>query len=740
MLPLLLALGCPHQAETPALPAEPWFPLGRSELAPWSLPERDSWRDAMVAQDAFAMDAALDRQGRVWVATLEPDPDGAQLRVRVHDRSAWTLLPGVRLPRIRNGVVSLTTDSADRPVVAWVVAPDSDEPSALRNGWSRWTGEGWIGGGLPEIPDESEGAVGVVVVNDGVRVYRWLPDWRRGEHRVADVDVAVGKWAAHAVPHGRLWTTPSVGGRHEWAVLTPDSDAVLWSGPDVLDPPAPELLQVHSEYDDEGEPLPTPVPRGPALLADDAGRWRWLAARGDGTNAAVAASGDRTWLLEGYPHLVGTHYGNEVNRLAIWQEAGVGWKPLTAAHLPTGLLYFEDIRLLPTPAPTLVMEQTGGRVDVLRWTGRDWWGLDGEPSQSGELSAPERAASDPEFMGNLLQWSERDDDGDRLVSSRWTGTSWASNTTLRLPGGPWLSVVDAGSYHFFVRIEGTWDRLWGLMGQTPPRQMLRWHGASSAKLPPIEVQNPVPGRCGDREQPSCEAKAFVQLPDGTLLAAVHPGQPSSDRLSLDDEEAPPRAWELHRYLSGAWTLDGTLPGAWWRPVALGGGEPASLLVGDVVYMREAGVWREIESPGAVVMPRAVGLGGQRLLLSWITDPEFAGNPELGGRLMAAEFDGTRWLPRVVGLPERVAGDRVLAVGPDGTPWLAWTDAGEVLLRRWNGAAWEGVDGSGSGGGVSNSASSSDQPAIGFLDGKVCVAWIEASDQAPGVNVRCHAIP
>ena len=140
------------------------------------------------------------------------------------------------------------------------------------------------------------------------------------------------------------------------------------------------------------------------------------------------------------------------------------------------------------------------------------------------------------------------------------------------------------------------------------------------------------------------------------------------------------------------------------------------------------------------MPRAVGLGGQRLLLSWITDPEFAGNPELGGRLMAAEFDGTRWLPRVVGLPERVAGDRVLAVGPDGTPWLAWTDAGEVLLRRWNGAAWEGVDGSGSGGGVSNSASSSDQPAIGFLDGKVCVAWIEASDQAPGVNVRCHAIP
>ena len=728
VLPLLLALGCPHHSETPARPAEPWFPLGRSELAPWSQRERESWRDAMLVQASFAMDAALDRQGRVWVATLEPDPDGARLRVRGRDGGAWTLLPDVPLPRIRGGVVSLTTDATDRPVLAWLVCQaEADERCTPMDGWSRWMGEAWTGGSLPEIPDGSDGPVGVVVVNDGVRVYRWLQDSLRG-HRVAEIDVSVGRWIEHAVPSGRLRTTPSVGGRREWAVFTWESDAVAWSGPDPLDPPAPELRQVKREYDDDRKPLPTPVPRGPALLVGDSGRWTWLAARGPNWNAAAAASGDGAWLLEGYPHLVGTHYENEVNRLAVWRRDGSAWTPLTAPALPTELLYFEDIRLLPTAAPTLVLQGKRGRVDVLHWNGSDWWGFDGEPSQGGDLSDPERTAAHPEFVGDQLLWRERGDDGDRLRSSRWSGAGWSAPATLSLPGGPWLSQLDAGFCHSFLRIAGTWDRLWGLMGDRPPRQQLCWDGASTEELPDVTVQDVVSGGCGDGDQPPCEPKAVVRLPDASLLALVHPEQPMSDRFRDDDFGDPSRAWELHRYANGAWTLDGTVPGRWFDSPTLGSGEPASLTIRDQLYLREAGMWRDIGSPGTLAMPRALGFGGQRLLLTWIIDPESAGNPEYGGRLMAAEFDGATWLPRTIGLPERVAGDRVLAAGPDGAPWLAWTEAGEVLLRRWNGAAWEDVDGSGSGGGVSNSTSGSEQPAIGFLDGKVCVAWVEASDQ------------
>lgn len=391
VLLLLLALGCLHHVETPALPAEKWFPLGRSELAPWSQRQRDSWRDAMLAQDTFAMDTALDRQGRVWVATLEPDVDGARLRIRVRDGDAWTVLPDVRLPSIRDGVVSLTTDAADRPVVAWLLChAESNERCALTDGWSRWTGEGWTGARLPEIPEESDGPVGVVVVDDRVLVYRWLSDWLHGGNRVAEIDVSVGRWIEHPVPHGWLRTTPSVGGRREWAVLTTESDTIIWAGPDPVEAPSPEVREVESEYDDQGAPLPTPVPRGPALLVDQAGKWGWIAARGPGWNAAAAAWGDGSWLLDGYPHLVGTHYENEVNRLAVWRRDASAWTPLTATPLPTDLLYFEDIRLLPTSAPTLVLKGKRGQVDVVHWNGRDWWGLDGEPSRGSRRSGQGR--------------------------------------------------------------------------------------------------------------------------------------------------------------------------------------------------------------------------------------------------------------------------------------------------------------------------------------------------------------
>ena len=89
MLSLLLALGCLHQPVLPVAPPEPWFPLGNSELAPWSQRERDSWRDALLVPGAFAMDAALDRLGRIWVATVEPSDDGARIRVQVRRGEGW---------------------------------------------------------------------------------------------------------------------------------------------------------------------------------------------------------------------------------------------------------------------------------------------------------------------------------------------------------------------------------------------------------------------------------------------------------------------------------------------------------------------------------------------------------------------------------------------------------------------------------------------------------------------------
>lgn len=734
MFGLLLTLSGFGYAASPAPREEAWFPLGRSELAPRSQAHRDSWRDAAVAWDATAMDAALDRRGRVWVATIEAGGDDVEpaeteggagvshrLMVRVWNGAAWESLPELPLPGTWGHTLSLTTDRSDHPAVAWGV--DVEQPSTRAiGGWSRWTGATWAGGPLPEL-SERTGSVGIVLVDDQVRVFRWLGHEDEAGARIAVLDAPGGSWVEHPVPYGRLFETPSVAGRRVWAAL--GLDGLAWSGPEAVVGRAP------------------PRREHPALL--DTGRgWTWLVAPHDRWPANAARSGSRTWLLRGHAHLVGVHYGDEVNRLRLRRRLLAGWIPSTRGTLQTPLTFFDDIRLLPTPTPTLVFMSELGRVDVLRWSGADSWGLAGTPAPTGELSSPDRAAGGPVFKGDQLLWRERGEDGDRLRASRWTGAAWTRPTTALLPGGPWLAGLDTGFYRHFVRVSGTWDRLWGFSEGPPPRQRIRWDGLSAKELPPLTVQHPVVGGCGVGDARACNEATDVELPDGSLLVALNPAEPLDDFGPFED--VPPRDWEIHRFTEGRWTLDGTVPGSFWGTAWLQGGDPASLVLRESredtrVYVRGREGWQEVASPGPVPEPVGVGLGGTRVLMTWIAEPDGPWGPEEGGRPAAAEYDGTRWVPRMDGLPAHVSGARVLVSGPDGnTPWLAWTDAGNVFLRRWTGATWEELDGSGSGGGVSNTSSEATQPAIGFLDGNVCVAWTEAADQEPVVNVRCHVLP
>jgi hypothetical protein len=71
----------------------------------------------------------------------------------------------------------------------------------------------------------------------------------------------------------------------------------------------------------------------------------------------------------------------------------------------------------------------------------------------------------------------------------------------------------------------------------------------------------------------------------------------------------------------------------------------------------------------------------------------------------------------------------LAVAPDGTPYVVWsnnTSAGdpEIFVRRWNGSNWEEVGvGSATGGGISNDTGSSYGPSIAIASsGTPYIAW------------------
>ena len=72
-------------------------------------------------------------------------------------------------------------------------------------------------------------------------------------------------------------------------------------------------------------------------------------------------------------------------------------------------------------------------------------------------------------------------------------------------------------------------------------------------------------------------------------------------------------------------------------------------------------------------------------------------------------------------------DPSMAIAPDGTPYLAWTDVSsgswQIYVRRWNGSKWEALDGSATGGGISNSSGSATQPSLVIdPDSTPYVAW------------------
>lgn len=83
----------------------------------------------------------------------------------------------------------------------------------------------------------------------------------------------------------------------------------------------------------------------------------------------------------------------------------------------------------------------------------------------------------------------------------------------------------------------------------------------------------------------------------------------------------------------------------------------------------------------------------------------------------------------------------LAIGPDGTPYIAWQDGSvgnfEIYLRQWNGSGWEEVSSnSASGGGITNNSGDSMYPsaAIGS-DGSLYLAWQDDSSGNYEIYVR-----
>jgi hypothetical protein len=83
----------------------------------------------------------------------------------------------------------------------------------------------------------------------------------------------------------------------------------------------------------------------------------------------------------------------------------------------------------------------------------------------------------------------------------------------------------------------------------------------------------------------------------------------------------------------------------------------------------------------------------------------------------------------------------LAIAPNGAPMVVWhdfdyNDAWEIYARRWDGAGWVEMDGSATGGGISQNATTSVEPALAISpDGTPVVAWWDFTDSDYEVYLR-----
>lgn len=84
----------------------------------------------------------------------------------------------------------------------------------------------------------------------------------------------------------------------------------------------------------------------------------------------------------------------------------------------------------------------------------------------------------------------------------------------------------------------------------------------------------------------------------------------------------------------------------------------------------------------------------------------------------------------------------MAVAPDGKPYVAWHEATgggsnrEIYVKRWSGTAWEGVGGSATGGGVSQNSGFSYDPSMDIASGgAVYVAWWDQTSGNSEIYVR-----
>lgn len=390
-----------------------------------------------------------------------------------------------------------------------------------------------------------------------------------------------------------------------------------------------------------------------------------------------------------------------------WQEVGPGSASGGGISANDSGSYAPSLAVYPDGAPIVAwMNAYSTQIEVYarRWDGVAWVELGDHSASSVGISALGGWSGDPSLAvgadGPIVAWSDDAEGNGDILLRHWNGLTWAHmggsafggsisanegrsfSPSLAIPpdGAPIVAWADdsAGVANIYVR---RWDgTAWVELGAGSAAGGGISQSAGNAYQPSLAIAPDGAPFVAWYDAGSGNAEIYVRRWDGTAWVEVGAGSAGGGGISQSSGNS----------YSPALVVDGD-------------GAPSVAWIESVdglwqLYIRrwDGAAWQEIGAGSA----SGGGLSGN------------------GNNL---------WL------------DFALALTADGRPIVAWSNetADEIFVKVWNHVAWvEMGGGSATGGGVSQTAGLSHDPALAVApDGRVIVAWQDDTTGNAEIYVR-----
>ncbi len=396
-----------------------------------------------------------------------------------------------------------------------------------------------------------------------------------------------------------------------------------------------------------------------------------------------------------------------------WVEVGTGSASGGGISNNGGNSTYPSLAVDPSGMPYVAWaDNSSGNVEIYvrRWNGTAWVEVGAGSASGGGISHSEGESSEPSMAiapdgTPYVAWQDGDIWGREIFIRRWNGTEWEEVGAGSASGGGISQTDDSvsNSPSLAIASNGTPYVAWyeWISSEDDEVYVRRWNGTAWVEVGTGSASG---GGISNNNGWSGEPSLAI-APDGKPAVAWPDDSSGNDEIYL------------LRWSGTAWVEVGLN--------SAGRGSGISRNQGDS------------DSPCLALTPNGTPY------VAWEDWSE--GDLEIYVR----RWNGTAWVEVGAGSAsgggvsnnEGVSGEPSLAIAPDGTPYLAWSDdsseSGEIYVRRWNGTAWVEVGaGSASGGGVSNNAGWSGEPSLAIApNGNLYIAWRDDSSGNDEIYVR-----